>query len=346
MKIGDRNIGLNHKPLFIAEIGINHNGSLKTAKEMVDSAIRAGVEIIKHQTHIPEFEMSKRIPSSVIPSHTKNSIYDIIESCSLSEEDEFELKKYVESKGIIFISTPFCLEAIDRLERFNIPCYKIGSGEMKNFPMLKKIAETKKPLIMSTGMHDIKDVQESVDFLFSVNKDLQLAILHTTNLYPTPDHLVRLGALVELASKFPDIPLGLSDHTLTNHSSFGAVCLGASIIEKHYTDRKDRVGPDIICSVDELECIDLLKGIEICYKQRGGQKNRIVEEENTRNFAFATATSLKIIKKGQVFSNENICLKRPNLGDFNSKNIMDLFGKISSRDIIEGEQILFKDVQN
>lgn len=346
MKIGSRHIGKDHKPLFIAEIGINHNGSLQIAKEMVDAAYRAGVEMVKHQTHIPEAEMSKKIASDVVPQHTSESIFEIIKNCSLSEDEELDLMNYVESKGMIFISTPFSLEAIDRLEKFKVKAYKIGSGEMKNFPMLKKICETGKPLIMSTGMHSLEEVEESVSFIKSNNPSTELAILHTTNLYPTPNHLVRLGAMQDLLDKFPYIPIGLSDHTITNHSSYGAICLGASVIEKHFTDTKNRIGPDIICSVDEQMCKELLEGINICTEQRGGTKNRIPEEEDTRNFAFATATVLKNINKGDAFTRHNIGLKRPSLGDYNSNTIHELFGKVSGRDLLEGEQIKFSDVQS
>jgi len=343
MKIGTREVGFEFKPLFIAEIGINHNGSLKIAKEMVDSCKRVGVEVVKHQTHIPEFEMSKLMASKTIPGNSTKNIYQIIEECSLSEADELELKKYVEINGMIFISSPFSLEAIDRLERFNVPAYKIGSGEMNNYPMLEKICNTGKPLILSTGMHHIEDVKKSVSFLKSKNPNIELAILHTTNLYPTPDNLVRLGALNDLKNAFEDIPFGLSDHTVTNYSSFGAVAMGASLIEKHYTDTKERIGPDIICSVDEKDSVDLLKGIHTIFKQRGGNKTRIDEEQVTRDFAFATATAIRNINHGEVFNESNIVLKRPNKGDFDSSNIRDLYGKIANRSIEEGEQIIKSD---
>lgn len=344
MKIGNRKVGSQYKPLFIAEIGINHNGSLVIAKEMVDSCKRAGVEVVKHQTHIPEFEMSKLMASKTIPGNSTKSIYEIMEECSLDEKDELELKNYVESNGMIFISSPFSLEAIDRLEKFNVPAYKIGSGEMKNYPMLEKICNTGKPLILSTGMHDIEDVKKSVSFLKNKNPNIELALLHTTNLYPTPDNLVRLGALNDLQNTFENIPIGLSDHTITNHSSFGAVAIGASIIEKHYTDTNERIGPDIICSVNEIECVELLNGIDIIFQQRGGSKTLINEEQVTRDFALATATAIKKISIGEIFDTSNIVLKRPNKGDFDSTNIQELFGKKANRIIEEGEQIIKNDL--
>ncbi len=147
--------------MVIAEIGINHEGSLQVAKEMVDAAFRAGVEVVKHQTHIVEDEMSD-VAKKVIPGNADVSIYEIMERCSLNEADELELKNYVESKGMIFISTPFSRAAAERLKRFDIPAYKIGSGECNNYPLLEHIAQFGKPVILSTGMNTIESVKKAV----------------------------------------------------------------------------------------------------------------------------------------------------------------------------------------
>ena len=152
INISNRIIGLDHQPLVIAELGINHGGNLKIAFEMVDAAARAGVEVLKHQTHIVNDEMSA-VAKQVIPGHTKESIYEIMENCSLNEQDEIALQKYVTSKGMIFISTPFSRAAADRLIRMNIPAFKIGSGECNNYPLLKHIAAFGRPVILSTGMN-------------------------------------------------------------------------------------------------------------------------------------------------------------------------------------------------
>ena len=215
---------------------------------MVDAAQRAGVEIIKHQTHIVEDEMSGAA-KKVIPGNADISIYEIMDNCSLNEKEELELKNYVEKKGMIFISTPFSRAAANRLQKWDVPAYKIGSGECNNYPLLEHIASFKKPVILSTGMNTIESVSKAVQIF--KNHNVPLALLHTTNLYPTPNHLVRLGAMQELSSAFPDNLFGLSDHTITNHACLGAVALGASILERHFTDHMQRKGPDIICSMDE-----------------------------------------------------------------------------------------------
>lgn len=204
-KISDREIGLDFDPLVIAEIGINHEGSLKVAYEMVDAAIEGGAEVIKHQTHVVEDEMSGEA-KNVIPGNADVSIYEIMDRCSLNEEDETKLKEYVESKGAIFISTPFSRAAAERLERMNVPAYKIGSGECNNYPLLDLIASYGKPIILSTGMNGISSIQKAVDIFRK--HETPFCLLHTTNLYPTPDHLIRIGAMEQLQEAFPDAVVG------------------------------------------------------------------------------------------------------------------------------------------
>ena len=166
--IQGRKIGLDFEPLVIAEIGINHEGSLKTAFEMVDAAWKAGAEVIKHQTHIVEDEMSKEA-KKVIPGNATVSIYEIMQRCSLNEDDEINLKKYVESKGMIFISTPFSRAPADRLERMGVSAYKIGSGECNNYPLIEHIAAFGKPMIVSTGMNNIVSIRKTVFILEKYN---------------------------------------------------------------------------------------------------------------------------------------------------------------------------------
>lgn len=341
IEIAGRKIGYNYKPLIIAEIGINHEGSIKIAKEMVDAAYRSGVEIVKHQTHIVDDEMSFAAKST-IPGNADVSIYEIMKRCSLNEEDEFELKKYVEKKGMIFISTPFSRKAANRLHSWDVPAYKIGSGECNNYPLLEHIASFGKPIILSTGMNTIKSISKAVQ-IFKQNK-IQYALLHTTNLYPTPNRLVRLGAISELMSNFKDAVVGLSDHTISNHACFGATALGASILERHFTDKMDRKGPDIICSMDEKSCKDLIEGANIIAKQRGGEKGPADEEQITIDFAFASICTIMDIKKGEIFSKKNIWVKRPGRGGILAEHFNDILGRKAKHDISNDVQIQWKDI--
>ncbi|MDD2627226.1 MAG: N-acetylneuraminate synthase family protein, partial [Candidatus Methanomethylophilus sp.] len=228
--IGDIKIGANVVPLVIPEIGINHNGSLDVAKLMVDSEYNAGARLIKHQTHVIDDEMTHEA-KTVIPGNTNKSIYEVMKDAALSEDDEWQLMKYVESKNMEYLSTPFSKAAADRLESFGVKGYKIGSGEMNNYPLLKYVASFGKPMIVSTGMNDLKSVNKTVNILKSF--EIPFALLHTTNIYPTPPQLVRLGAMKQLIDEYQDIPVGLSDHTINNNACIAAIGLGATIVERH-----------------------------------------------------------------------------------------------------------------
>lgn len=339
--IGNRRVSANDAPLVIAEIGINHEGSLETAFEMVDAAAKSGVEVVKHQTHVVEDEMSGAA-KNVIPGNADVSIYEIMDRCALDEADEIKLKEYVESKGMLFISTPFSRAAADRLQRMDIQAYKIGSGECNNYPLIDHIASFGKPIILSTGMNTIESIQKAVNIF--KKHDVPYALLHCTNVYPTPYELVRLGAMSEMQEAFPEAIIGLSDHTVDNYACFGAVALGACILERHFTDRMDRPGPDIACSNDVTTMAELIKGAEAIHKTLGGTKAPVKEEQPTIDFAFATVVAISDIKEGELFSKENIWVKRPGTGEILAEEYESLLGKVATRHISTDEQIKKSDV--
>ncbi|WP_346235417.1 N-acetylneuraminate synthase [Lysinibacillus telephonicus] len=341
--IGNRKIGLDHPPLVIAEIGINHEGSLNIAKQMVDAAFKAGAEVIKHQTHVIEDEMSKEA-KKVIPGNTDVSIYEVMERCALDEDEEKELKDYVESKGMIFLSTPFSRAAADRLEKMGVVAYKIGSGECNNYPLIEHIASFGKPMIVSTGMNGIEAIRKTVDILEKHN--IQYALLHCTNVYPTPPRLVRLGGMQELQREFPNAVIGLSDHTINNNACLAATALGASILERHFTDSKERTGPDIVCSMDPEELQQLLLGSNEIFQMRGGKKEAAKEEQVTIDFAFATVVAIKDIIRGEILTKNNIWVKRPGTGDIRAEHFESLLGKKAVRNIKKEQHLSFEDVQN
>ncbi|ELF7017034.1 N-acetylneuraminate synthase family protein [Campylobacter upsaliensis] len=343
IKIGKLIVSQNTSPLVVPEIGINHNGSLELAKLMVDSALRAGAKIIKHQTHIVEDEMCQAA-KKVIPGNAKISIYEIMKKCALNEKDERELKEYVEKQGLVYLSTPFSRAGANRLEDMGVSAYKIGSGECNNTPLIKHIASFKKPIILSTGMNDIKSITQSVKIL----KDFEVpfVLLHTTNLYPTPPHLVRLGAMLELKKEF-DALVGLSDHTTNNLACLGAVALGACMIERHFSDTMDRQGPDIICSMDENALKELITQSEQMALMRGlnAKKEATKEEQVTIDFAFASIVSIQPIKKGETLSEKNIWVKRPSLGGIPAYEFENVLGKKALRDIECDSQLSKEDFQ-
>ena len=335
-KIKDVEIGKDKPPIVIAEIGINHNGSLDEAIRIADLAIDSGADLIKHQTHVVEDEMTDHA-KQVIPGNAEISIYEIMENCSLNEDDEYALMKHIESRGAVFISTPFSRAAADRLNRFDVAAYKIGSGECNNYPLIKHIANFGKPIILSTGMNNLKTITPSVEILRDAG--IPFALLHTTNVYPTAPELVRLGAMSELGSHFPDAVIGLSDHTCSNHACFGAVALGASILERHFTDSMDREGPDIICSMDPSALEELIEGSSNIYKALGGSKDSVKEELPTIAFAFASVVTIKEIKKGEILSEQNIWVKRPGTGELLADKFEETIGRTAKIDIPKGVQL-------
>jgi N-acetylneuraminate synthase len=335
-KIGTRSVGPDFAPLVVAEIGINHNGDLNEAKLLVDSAAAAGAELIKHQTHIPDAEMSQEA-RLVKPGNADISIYEVIENCSLTLDEERSLAEYVRSKGLIFISTPFSFEALDFLETLDVPAYKIGSGECNNYPLVEAIASKGKPVIMSTGMNSIESITPSVEILRRYG--VPYALMHCTNLYPTPDKLIRLNSLNDLRAAFPDAVLGLSDHSLTNYPCLASVSLGASILERHFTDSKERSGPDIICSMTPSELRELIEGSKIIHAATKGGKFPVKEEDVTIAFAFASVVATRKLKPGDILTRNDLTLKRPSGGDFGPKDFNDLIGKVVSSEIEPNKQI-------
>lgn len=339
--IGNIRIGEGQRPLVIPEIGINHNGSLAVAKEMVDAAARAGARLIKHQTHVVDDEMAP-CARQVKPGNADVSIYEVMSRAALNADEEKELKEYVESKGLVFLSTPFSRAAANRLEKMGVLAYKIGSGELNNYPLIEHIACFGKPMIVSTGMNDITSIQRALDIL--ERKNVPYALMHTTNLYPTPPRLVRLGAMQEMMRAFPNVPIGLSDHTLNNNACIAAMAMGAKLVERHFTDRMDRNGPDIVCSMDEAGLKELLQAAGEVPQMLGGTKEAAPEEQVTINFAFATVVTIRPVKKGEAFTRENIWVKRPGTGEIPAANYEDVLGRIATKDIPADTQLARNDV--
>ena len=340
-KIGNRKIGDKFPPLIITEIGINHGGSLEKAIKIADHAIKGGAEVIKHQTHILDDEYSYHA-KKVVPGNSKETIYEIVKKNSLNEEQEFKLMNYIKKRGKIFISTPFSRKAVDRLIKFNVPAIKIGSGECNNYPLVNYISKFKKTIILSTGMNSLSSVVKSTDII-KKNKT-NFCLLHCTNLYPTHAKFVNFGGMLQMMKKFKNINVGLSDHTVGIHISLGAIALGASIVEKHFTYSKKINGPDISSSIDKKDLINLIKNSKEIFLARGGEKRPLLEEKKTMNFAFSSVVSTKVIKVGEILSEKNVFPKRPSGGDFSSVQFYQLVGKKAKRHIKAGERIKKKDL--
>ena len=332
--IADREIGDDCSPLVIAEIGINHDGDFEKAKQMVNDAYENGAECVKFQCHIIDDEM---IPNDIIPSNATESIWNIMNRCSFSEEQEIALKKYTEDLGMIYLNTPFSRAAADRLDKMDVCAYKIGSGECNNFPLISHIASFSKPVILSTGMNDMDSISKSVNILKKANIDY--AIMHVTSMYPTPYDKVRLSVITQLKEKFPDTIIGLSDHSFGNYTCFAAISLGASILEKHFTSDKNWSGPDIPISITPEELKDLIIGSNAIFNSLNGKKNILDGEKETAKFAYASIVTTNDIEKGDYFSTDNIWVKRPGTGQIKAEFFDDILNKKSSRNIKKNSQL-------
>ncbi len=339
-RIAGRLIGQNYSPLVVAEIGINHNGNFDRAIQMIDDAYAAGCECVKFQSHIIENEM---IPNNVIPGNAKESIWKIMKRCAFSEKQEFALKKYVESREMFYLCTPFSRAAAERLGKMKVKAYKIGSGECNNYPLVKHIASYQKPVILSTGMNDLKSIYPAVKILRLAR--VSFALMHCTSIYPTPYKNVRLGALKEMARHFPDAVLGLSDHSLGNYTCFAAVAYGASILEKHFTSDKHWPGPDVPISMDTSELKDLILGTRAIHAALGGSKKILKEERSTIHFAYASVVSLRDIRKGERLTKENIWVKRPGTGEIKAADFEKVLDQIAIKNIRRDSALKWGDFQ-
>ncbi|HUI90542.1 MAG TPA: N-acetylneuraminate synthase family protein [Anaerolineales bacterium] len=340
LEMGNRIIGPDHPPLVIAEIGINHEGSFEKAIQMVNDARAAGCECVKFQSHVIEDEM---IPNDVIPGNATESIWNIMKRCALSEDEEHRLKSYVESQGMIYLCTPFSRAAANRLSRMNVCAYKIGSGECNNYPLIKHIASNGKPIILSTGMNDLESITPAVEILRQ--SGVRFALMHCTSMYPTPYEKVRLGGISELAIRFPDAVIGLSDHSIGNYICFAAVALGARILEKHFTSDKTWPGPDIPISIDPNELKELVKGSRAIHAALGGSKTILSEEKPTIDFAYACVVSIRDIKAGEKLTPENIWVKRPGTGEIKAADYNRLLGKSVQNAIPKDKQLKWSDLE-
>ena len=341
MKIAHRDISPSQPPLVIAEIGINHGGSLDVAKAMVSAAHRAGCEMVKHQTHFVEDEMTDEA-KGIFPPNADVSIWEVMARCALSKDDEIALKKHAEDLGLIYISTPFSRAAADFLNDIGVPGFKIGSGEANHVPLIRHIASFGKPVILSTGMQTIDSLRPSVRALDDAGIDY--ALLECTNLYPSPPEIVSLQGITELRNAFPRAVIGFSDHSIGPEMALSAVALGACILERHFTDTRYRKGPDISCSMDPAELrflIDRSREIQIALNN---PKVRTAPEEDVYRFARGSVVADKDLPAGHVVTASDIWARRPGSGEISVQHFDRLMGARLTRAVQRNQQLLWSDL--
>jgi len=340
-KIASRWVGDDYPPLVVAEVGINHNGEFERAKSLVDAAVDSGADVVKFQTHFTENEM---IHSDITPGKiSSESLFSIIKRCELTADEQMTLKDYAEQRGIIFLSTPFSVEAADFLAKIGVSAFKIGSGEVTNYPFVQHVAKKGKPIILSTGMSTMEEIRPAVNSIRDAG--VPLALLQCTSTYPSDYKHVKLGAIATLRREF-DVPVGLSDHSIGIYTALGAVALGACILEKHFTVDRNWPGPDQKLSLEPNEFGELVKGARAIFEARGSEKTILKEEKPVIAFARASVVSLRDIKEGELLTEANIWVKRPGTGEIPAKDLPRVLGKQAKRSIGYDKQLRWSDVED
>ncbi|MDL2215352.1 N-acetylneuraminate synthase [Dysgonomonas sp. OttesenSCG-928-M03] len=331
------------KTLIIAEAGVNHNGSLDLAKKLVDAAAEAGVDYVKFQTFNAKKLASKNARKADYQNKNTNDTNDsqqaMLKKLELSHEDHYELIDYCKSKGVRFFSTAFDLDSLDFLQSLNLGLWKVPSGEITNYPYLKKIAQTNDPIILSTGMSDMSDISNAVDVLIKngAHKD-KISVLHCNTEYPTPMADVNLKAMDYIAEEL-GVKIGYSDHTKGIEIPIAAVALGATIIEKHFTLDRNMEGPDHKASLEPRELKEMVSAIRNVELALGERKKTVTPSEQ-KNIAIArkSIVAARDIAKGEVFTEENLAVKRPGTG-ISPMKWEDVIGETAKQDFLEDDLI-------
>jgi N,N'-diacetyllegionaminate synthase len=334
------------KSIFIAEAGINHDGDLIKAKKMIDAAVAAGADYVKFQS----FKSDKLVTPDALTStyidkgsHKGESFRDLLRRLELSEEGHHELKEYCDSKKIKFLSTAFHQESVDFLMKIGIDVIKVASGDVTNIPLLRHMAATGLPVIMSTGMATLGEIEEALE---AINKEgnNKIVLLHCISWYPAEIETTNLRFMQTLKSAF-GYPVGYSDHTLGINMTIAARAMGACVLEKHFTLDAKEFGPDHEASIEPHEMIEMVKGIREVEAGLGSSVRIFGEKEiGQRKVHRRSVVTCNDIEKGETFSWDNLIIKRPGVG-IKPKYVYDIIGKKATRDIKAEELIKWQDIE-
>lgn len=336
IQIGDQLVGPGYKPYIIAEACINHQGDVNIGERMVYVAHAHRADAIKFQIHVLPNEMLREAPQS---DNFDEPLYDTLEKTNLTIEEHIRLKKLCEGLGIHYICTPFSREGVDILEKeVSVDVYKVGSGELTNLPLQEYIARRGKPTIFSTGMSTIEEIAETVAIYREAGTPFM--ITHCVSAYPAPYHIMNLSLIPKYMELF-QAPVGLSDHTLGIYSSLGAVAVGASLIEKHFTLDKLQKGPDHASSLEPFDLAELVKGAEAVFLAMGDQKRIFPEEEQIVAWARETVVTEKAVPEGTAITADMVWVKRPSPGPgaVPAKDLKKVIGRVAKVDIPADVQV-------
>jgi N-acetylneuraminate synthase len=325
--------------LIIAEACDNHFGSIEKAKKMIELAKKAGANIIKFQHHLPDEEMLPDVPKS---KNFKVSLYEFLKKNALKLNDHKILKEYCKKIGITYLCTPFSYKAAKDLMTLNVCGFKIGSGELSDHPTIKKICDFKKPILLSTGMSTDNEIKETYSIL--IKKNIHFALMNCLSEYPPDYRDLNLKYILKMKKNFKKAAIGHSDHTGDIFSSIAAVALGAFIIEKHVTLDKSFEGPDKDVSIDFNDLTKMVYQIRLIEKSLGEKRKINNKEKIIRLWAHRSIVTIKEIKKGEIFSEDNIWTKRPGTG-IPAKKYEKILGKIASKDIKKNKLLHVNDIK-
>jgi len=343
--IGEKFIGKTNPIFIIAEIGVNHNGDIDIAKKLIDVAFEADADAVKFQTFFTEDHISREAPVAEYQNKSSSikTQFELVKKLELKKDDFLNLKKYAEGLGLIFLSTPFDFKSVDLLMDLDISSFKIGSGDLTNKPLLEKIAQTGKPVILSTGMANLSEIKEAVGWLVS-NGCKTYSLMQCTSSYPTEIKDCNLMAIKSLQKQF-DVPIGYSDHTINSISSILSVGLGVKFIEKHITLDHTMNGPDHSMSMEPDEFKQFVQNIKNAQDALGDDiKETLPCEENVKKLARKSIVALTNISQGTLLDYHNIGIKRPGTG-IPPKIIENIIGKKAAHDISEDSLLTWNDFE-
>ena len=333
---------MNHT-IIIAEAGVNHNGSIELAKLLIDEAVESGVDYIKFQTFKSENLVTRTAKQADYQKKnigdSDNSQYNMLKELELSEEQHFELIEYCNKKGIKFFSTAFDMDSIDFLTSLNLGLWKIPSGELTSYPYVKKIASFGEPVILSTRMSSTEEISDTVNLLVSCGLPKEkITILHCNTEYPTPMCDVNLLAMNSIKKRF-QTEIGYSDHTVGIEVPIAAVALGAKVIEKHFTLDRNLPGPDHKASLEPSELKAMVSAIRNIEQALGSEEKKVSSSEmKNKAVARKSIVAAKAIKAGEMFSEENLTVKRPGIG-ISPMKWESVIGQVAIRDFEQDELI-------
>jgi len=345
--ICEKIIGINSPIFLIAEAGVNHNGDLSIAKRLIDVASEVKVDAIKFQTFKAEELLLKNTSKAKyqkINTDNNENFYEMIKKYEFTKEDFQSIVNYCKEKNIIFLSTPFDHSSVQWLEEFNVPAYKVGSGDMNNFPLLKLICSKRKPIFISTGMATLKEVKETIEFIRSNNIE-EIVLFQCTTDYPTSLEDVNLNVIDTYKNEFSNLLIGFSDHSLGITASIGAAAKGVKVIEKHFTLDKEMKGPDHKASLDPKELKEWVEQIRALEKALGTfEKKPSKAELEIAKIARKSIVSIKALNKGDVLDETNIAVKRPGDG-ISPVEFEKIIGKRAKRNISTDTVIYWEDIE-